>query len=260
MSITPSYFYHQTTRKAVVLFGTLFNDIHIKKPDGVDIKVPLTYSSKQKWYSILADKTSHYNENTGKVNQPEGITFPRLAYILTSIDYDGARHTSSLNNIIAEHDNGLYHKKVLQPVPYNLSFDLYLISRTMEDGLQIVEQIIPFFTPRLSVTIDEIPDIGITRDVEIVLNSVQHTDDFEGGYDGFVTYTWALRFKMEMNYYGPIRDQRIIKRVITSAIPVSQQNEPELKYNKDIQTVNPFEAHFEDPWTIDYEKIKVEYE
>ena len=260
MSITPSYFYHQTTRKAVTLFGTLFNDIHIQKPDGVDIKVPLTYSAKQKWYSIMIEKLTHQNENTKKKNQPEAITFPRLAYLLTSIDYDGSRHTSSINNIIAEHDNGLYHKKVLQPVPYNLSFDLYLISRTMEDGLQIVEQIIPFFTPRLSVTIDEIPDIGITRDVEIVLTSVNHTDDFEGAYEGFATYTWTLGFKMEMNYYGPVRDQRIIKRVITSTIPVNMQNEVELIYNKDIQTVNPFEAAFEDPWSIDYDKVKVEYE
>ena len=208
----------------------------------------------------MVDKLSHYNENTQKRNHPEGITFPRLAYLLTSIDYDGTRHVSSTNNIISNHDNGLYHKKVLQPVPYNLSFDLYLISRTMEDGLQIVEQIIPFFTPRLSVTIDEIPDIDITRDVEIVLTSVNHTDDFEGAYEGFATYTWTLGFKMEMNYYGPVRDQRIIKKVITSAIPVNTQNEAEKRYVQDIQTVNPFEAAFEDPWKIDYSKVIVEYE
>ena len=260
MSITPSYFYHQTTRKAVALFGTLFNDIHIKKPDGADIKVPLTYSAKQKWYSILIEKTSHFNEKTGKVNQPEGITFPRLAYILTSINYNGTRHTSSLNNVIATPDNGLYHKKVLQPVPYDLTFDLYLISRTMEDGLQIVEQIIPFFTPRLSVTINEIPEIDITRDVEIVLNSVQHTDDFEGAYEGFSMYTWTLGFKMEMNYYGPIRDQRIIKRVITNVIPINKEDKVIPKHNRDISTVNPFEADFYDPWEIDHEKIVVEYE
>ena len=260
MSITPTYFYHQTTRKAVVLFGTLFNDIHIKKPDGTDIVVPLIYSSKQKWYSILAEKTSHYNENTKKKNQPEAITFPRLAYLLTSVQYNGTRHTSSRNNIISQHDDGLLHKRVLQPVPYDLSFELYLISRTMEDGLQVVEQIMPFFTPRLSVTIDEIPEIDITRDVEIVLTSVNHTDDFEGNFDGFATYTWTLGFKMEMNYYGPIREHKIIKKVSTALMAVNAVGDPIDKHNEETQIVNPFEASYEDEWAIDINKVVVHYE
>lgn len=262
MSITPSYFYHQTTRKAVVLFGTLFNDMKIMKPDGSEVNVPLTYSAKQKWYSILIEKATHQNENTKGKNQPEAITFPRLAYLLTSMSYDGSRHVSAVNNIINEHENGLWHKKVLQPVPYNMNFDLYLISRTMEDGLQVVEQIIPFFTPRLSVSINEIPDIGIERDVEIVLNSIDRTDDFEGDYSGFSTYTWTMSFKMEMNFYGPVREHKIIKKVTTNLHPVNNENDIDIFYDQDTHIVNPFEASISDQWSIDHFKdiVEIEYE
>lgn len=232
MSLTPERFYHETTRKMVVLFGTLFNNITIAKPDGEEVKVPLTYSSKQKWYEMMVQRVSHTLKHEGDELQQdtEAITFPRLAYILNSFTYDSARKVSSRNNIVqVNRRDKTTHKRVFAPVPYNLSFELYLISRTMHDGLQVLEQILPFFTPRLSVTFDEIPEIGLERDVEVVLNGVQFNSDYEGEFQGFTTYSWTLNFTVEANFFGPIRNQKIIRKV-----KIRHLTEPEDINNNDV--------------------------
>lgn len=259
MSITPSHFYHQTTRKMVVLFGTLFNDIKIKKPDGKYVKVPLTYSSKQRWYSILQDKEEHDVDGNG-VKRPEAITYPRLAYSLTDISYDASRKLSSRNMLISENKDDNVRNRVLAPVPYNLSFELYLISRTMEDGLQIIEQIIPFFTPRFSVTINELDELNLSRDIEIVLNNVSYTDDYEGGYTdgGITTYTWTLSFKMETNFYGPTKKQPIIKKIDLGAYIGTPEDNDILSMTE--VSISPDNAHINDEFEINTKNIKILYE
>lgn len=256
MSLTPEYFYHQTTRKMVVLFGTLFNNLTIKKPDGSDIVVPLTYSAKQKWYSVMMDKLTHTTAQ-GDIQKPEAMTLPRMAYILTSMSYDSARHCSSRNLVLQEEQSHpLARTRVFHPVPYNLSFDLYLASRTMEDGLQVIEQILPFFTPRLSVTFDELPEIGIDRDVEIVLTGISHNDEYLGDLSsGFTMYDWTLGFNLEANYYGPLRTKPIIRRVTTTVRP----NPSTIADQVNVSAV-PMTSGLDDIWEFEKNLVVVDFE
>lgn len=260
MSLTPERFYHETTRKMVVLFGTLFNNITIAKPDGTEVKVPLTYSSKQKWYEKMIQRITHTLKHEGDEIQQdtEAITFPRLAYILQSFNYDSARKVSSRNNIVQlNRKDKTVHKRVFAPVPYNLSFELYLISRTMHDGLQVLEQILPFFTPRLSVTFDEIPEIGLERDVEVVLNGVQFTPDFEGDFQGITTYSWTLSFTVEANFFGPIRNQKIIRKVVVT--PMTAPDDRDMVRSQ-IHTPDPEDAFYNEEWEHAVKTAKVEWE
>lgn len=260
MSISPTYFYHQSIRKAVVIFGTLFNDIQVKKPDDTYIKIPLTYASKQKWFSRLIQKMTHLNDD-GRVDttEVESMTFPRMAYILNSLQYDPSRKISSVQKIVAKDSNepkDSRRKRIFAPVPYTLSFELYLISRTMEDGLQIIEQIVPFFTPRFSVTTNEIPEIGIERDIEIILNGVSYQSDFEGSFDTFNLYNWTLDFAMEYNLYPPVRNEKIVKKVTVETIPALSTLS---MYEKSNYTVDPFDAEIEDEWKTIFSKSIVSY-
>ena len=279
MSISPTYFYHQSIRKAVVIFGTLFNDIQVKKPDDTYIKIPLTYASKQKWFSRLIQKMTHLNDD-GRVDttEVESMTFPRMAYILNSLQYDPSRKISSVQKIVAKDSNepkDSRRKRIFAPVPYTLSFELYLISRTMEDGLQIIEQIVPFFTPRFSVTTNEIPEIGIERDIEIILNDgiavftadvhidngkimkgVSYQSDFEGSFDTFNLYNWTLDFAMEYNLYPPVRNEKIVKKVTVETIPALSTLS---MYEKSNYTVDPFDAEIEDEWKTIFSKSIVSY-
>jgi len=195
------YFYHQIIRKTVVSFGTIFNQIHIKHQnnDGVtisDIKVPLSYGPRQKFLARIEEQT--------ELNKPVQITLPRMSFEMNSLQYDPSRKSGVTQTFKAS--DGVNLKKVYLPVPYNIGFELNILTKLNDDALQIVEQILPFFQPAFTITIDLVDSIGEKRDVPVVLESINFQDDYEGDYSTRRSLIYTLQFTAKTYLFGPISD------------------------------------------------------
>lgn len=208
-----THFYHKLTRKYVVLFGTLFNNITLMKTDkdtGNEIermKVPITYSPKEKYISRLRADPD--------LQRQIQVRLPRLAFELTAISYDASRKQNSLLKV-AKTNTSTAAKSTYMNVPYDLTFELNLYTRNIDDGTQIIEQILPYFVPDYTVTIESINDLNILRDIPIILNSVQYNIEHEGNFDAVRFVTWSLNFTMKVDYYGPISNPKLIRKVIAN--------------------------------------------
>ena len=197
-----NYYYHQIIRKTIIAFGTLFNDIHIRHTDGQgnaesDIKVPLAYGPSQKFLARL--------DQQADLNKAVQITLPRLSFEMTSINYDPSRK-SSLIQTFKTCDDGSKVKKVFMPVPYNIGFELNLLSKLNDDSLQVLEQILPYFQPHFNLTIDLIDSIGEKRDIPIVLESIGFQDDYEGNFDTRRALIHTFNFTAKTYLFGAIAD------------------------------------------------------
>ena len=205
------YYYHEIVRKTIIAFGTLFNDIHIRHQDGdgndvSDMKVPLAYGPSQKFLARLTQQAD--------LNKPVQITMPRMSFEMTSIQYDSTRK-SSLVQTFKTCDDGSKVKKVFMPVPYNIGFELNILSKLNDDSLQILEQILPYFQPHFNLTVDLVQSIGEKRDIPIVLESVNFQDDYEGNFDTRRALIHTLQFTAKTYLFGPIADSSdgIIRKV-----------------------------------------------
>ena len=209
-------FYNQAVRKTVVSFGTLFNNIELKKTvDGQVIeteKVPLAYGPKQKFlYRLQGNPTD---------GRKVAITLPRIYFEMTGIDYDAARKTPATQKYkTVINDNGSEVRTQYVPVPYNISFEVGILCKSQDDGLQILEQILPFFQPSFSMSLKFIPDMDEVRDVAVVLNSVDFDDDWEDDFSTRRSITYTMQFTAKSYIYGPytkadvIRKSRIIETI-----------------------------------------------
>jgi hypothetical protein len=196
------YYYHQIIRKTIFGFGTLFNDIHIKHKNSEDnyisdIKVPIAYGPIQKFLAKLQQQE--------ELRQPVAITLPRMSFEMTSIKYDGSRKASITQTFKAVGTNGSI-SKVYLPVPYNIGFQLTVLSKLNDDALQIVEQILPNFQPSFNITIDLIDSIGEKRDVPIVLDSIDFQDDYEGDFSTRRSLLYTFNFTAKTYLFGPLED------------------------------------------------------
>ena len=201
-----TYSYHEIFRKTVVAFGTLFNNIELRRTDEV-MKVPLAYGPKQKFLARL-------DQNPDPTNKRVQITLPRISFEINGITYDSSRKVSPTQKIKIAKDSD-DNKNVFMPVPYNLSFELAIISKTQEDGLQILEQILPYFQPHYNLPVKLLSDVNETKDVPVVLNSVDYEDDYEGDFSTRRAIIYTLQFTVKTYLYGPVTDSKVIKKVIT---------------------------------------------
>ena len=166
-----TYFYHQISRKMVVAFGSLFNTIEVRRTNSAGsvietLKVPLAYGPKEKFLTrISADPN---------LNPGIALTVPRMGFELTALTYDGVRKLNTMGRNVAAGTTGL--KKQFNPVPYNWDFSLYVYVKNAEDGTQILEQILPFFTPEFTVTMNLVSSMTEKRDIPLVLNAVSSED------------------------------------------------------------------------------------
>ena len=200
------HFYHETIKRAVSVFGTLFNTISVKRADGTALKVPLAYGPRQKWITRL--------QQVDTTTTRTAISLPRMGFELTSIEYDSTRKLTKrtqLKKSLASNPNNMQYQ--YSPAPYNLGFSLSVLVKNTDDGLQIIEQIMPYFTPDYTVTINTIPDMGDKRDVPITLTSVTQTDEYEGDFTTRQVLRYDLEFIMKNYIYGPVRDSDIIRTV-----------------------------------------------
>jgi hypothetical protein len=205
-------FYHGTIRKSIVAFGRLFSDIYIDRKQGDSVngttsqrlQIPLAYAPKEKWLVRLdSDPTLQNNTMT---------SLPRMSFEILDYTYDSNRKTNRMQQIKGPTVNNSA-PSVYTPVPYNIGISLYILTKTQEDGLQILEQILPTFTPEYTLTINTVPELGVKNDVPIILNSVTVQDEYDGSFQErrFVTHT--LSFTMKVNLFGAVDPQKLITQV-----------------------------------------------
>jgi hypothetical protein len=207
-------FYHRTIRKMVVVFGTLFNDLEIVRYTQAGVpkekwKVPLTYSPKERFLTaVTSDPNLIKSINT---------VVPRMSFNLDSMEYDvNRKQVSTLRNFAQNDDTSVSTQFV--PIPYNYQFSLSIYVRNTEDGTQILEQILPFFTPDFNVTVDFIPEMDQKYNVPIILDSVASTVEYEGGMSDGTTrlILWDLTFTAKGYIWPPVKSGKYIKTANTN--------------------------------------------
>ena len=175
-----TYFYNESMRRMTIGFGQIFNNIQIKRKDSSgnvvqSIRVPLAYAPKEKFLARL-DQQANLNE------REFSVTLPRMSFEISGIQYDSSRKLTRVQKYktVKSGIDGKVMNFNYVPVPYNVSYNLYSFTASAEAGLQIVEQILPFFQPDFTVTVNAIPELNIKRDIPIVLNSVNYEDTYSG--------------------------------------------------------------------------------
>ena len=196
-----TYFYHEITRKTVIAFGTLFNNIYVRHEDGAgndisEMKVPIAYGPRQKFLARIQQQP--------ELNKATQITLPRMAFEMTNISYDSTRKSGITQTFKAK--DGDKMKKVFMPVPYNIGFELNILTKLQDDGLQILEQILPFFQPGFNLSVDLVKSIGEKRDIPMILQSISQQDDYEGDFATRRALIYTLQFTAKTFMFGPIAD------------------------------------------------------
>ena len=202
------HFYNQGMRKMTVAFGQVFNNIQIKR-QGSDstiqsIRVPLAYAPKEKFLVRL-------DQQPNLEDRQFAVTLPRMGFEISGIEYDGSRKLTKVQKFKTTKTNTGVMNFNYMPVPYNISYNLYCFTATAEGGLQIVEQILPYFQPDYTVTINVVPEMGIKRDVPIVLNNINYEDSYSGDFESRRAVIYTLNFTAKTYLYGPASTQKVIR-------------------------------------------------
>jgi hypothetical protein len=212
-----NHFYHRITRKLVVAFGSLFNELQLVRYNKAGtqelerVLVPIVYAQKEKFYNRVKG-----DPNLLKSIQ---VTLPRISFEIVGVEYDPLRKQNSLlKNTNIETATNTTQKTQYMGVPYNYEFSLSIYVRNIEDGWQIVEQILPIFNPDYTLTLDLVSSMGIKKDVPIILNSVGYTVDYESSHDDDETRVviFDLSFTVKAMLFGPITDSKIITKANTN--------------------------------------------
>lgn len=207
---------HDSIRKYIIVFGTVFNDIYINRLSSTGevlqtLKIPLTYGPKDK---VLA----RLEQNPEMTNQV-GIVLPRISFEMTSMEYDPTRKLNTLNKLTKQSATAGTDDEVkyqYQPVPYDMQFEMNILVKNAEDGTRIVEQIVPYFTPDFTVSVNVVPEVDGPRDIPIILNSITSQDQYEGAFTERRVLVWTLNFTLKGYLYGPTKKSKLIKKAETT--------------------------------------------
>ena len=245
------HFYHKKIRNTVIAFGTIFNNINIKRLDSSgnplqNIRVPLSYSPKEKFLARL-DAQSDLTGDDSKV----AITLPRMSFEITGYNYDSSRKLNKNQKMAKVKTSGDTEKLNTQyvPVPYDISFQLNVFTATQDDGLQILEQILPYFQPDYTVTmIQDATYMDTKRDIPFILGNVSYDDSYTGTLTSLRRIIYTLSFTAKTYLYGPISTSAIIKKVSADMYTNTQDKNP---FRSERVTVepNPTSADRDDSYT-----------
>jgi hypothetical protein len=224
-------FYWGTIRKAIVAFGSMFNNITIQRTDAngnvVQLqKVPLSYSPKQKFLTKIRQQPDVDTQNVQ-------VLLPRMGFEMISLDYDPNRKISPIQQSRTINSSSAANAQYA-PTPYNINVILYVYAKNQDDGLQVIEQILPYFNPDYNLTIKAVPQLNIKNDLPIILNSIGFEDDYEGDLTTRRSIIWTLSFVLKLNFYGPVSKQGVIKKTTSNIF-----NDRELTSQQQIITVQP---------------------
>ena len=193
-------FYHETIRNIVVGFGTVFNNIQLVRKDNTGaiqqtMKVPLAYGPRQKFLVRLNDDAD--------LSKAASVTLPRIGFEITGLTYDPARKLNRVQKFKkVKGDKASQLDTQYMPVPYNIGFQLYILAKQSDDALQVIEQILPYFQPDYTITMNDNPNMDVKKDIPVILNSISYEDDYQGDF----TTRRAI-------IYTPITSSKVIKTV-----------------------------------------------
>ena len=208
-----THFYHEKTRRAVAIFGKLFNNLYVVRKNSAgaatsQVKVPLAYAPKAKYLDRIRE-----NPNLD-TNTKVAIKLPRMSFEITSLVYDNQRQVAKTNNFTRFGTTDNHRNKFFTGTPYVISFQLNIYTKTQDDALQIVEQILPTFNPQYSITLKPFSDHpDILEDIPIAINGVSFQDDFEGDLGARRTIIYTLDFSMHIRYYPALTEGEIVRDV-----------------------------------------------
>ena len=206
------HFYNQSLRRLTIAFGQIFNNVIVQTKSSTGavtkrMRVPLAYAPKEKFIQRLEQQA---NLDKGRTF---AITLPRMGFELTGLKYDANRKLNKMQKTVrVRSSDSTVHNFNYSPVPYDISFSLYSFTATAENGLQIVEQILPYFQPDYTVTINAIPELNIKRDVPIVLDEVQYEDTYDGDFNKRRAVIYTLNFTAKTYLYGPMAQSKVIRQ------------------------------------------------
>jgi hypothetical protein len=204
--------YHQLIRKYIVVFGRIFSDIEIQRTINGNrtqiMVVPLTYAAKEKMLTRVATDPN--------IDRQTAIILPVMSFEIDGIRYDGSRKLPTVTRIATSNADKNVLNYGYSPVPYNIDMKLYVYVKNNEDGTKIIEQILPFFTPDWTISMNLVPELGVTQDVPIVLNNVSFEDSYDGDFRERRAIIWTLDFTIKGYFYGPVRKSGVIKFVNTN--------------------------------------------
>jgi len=236
-------FYHESIRKVIVSFGTMFNNINLVRKDNSgnisqSMKVPLAYGPREKFLVRL-------NEDADLTKQV-AITLPRIGFEIQNLEYDSGRKLNRVQRF--KKVKGANAKQLdaqYMPVPYNLAIELYVMAKQSDDALQIVEQILPYFQPDYTLTINDNVAMDSKRDVPIVLNSISYEDNYQGDFTTRRALIYTLSFTAKFYLYGPVTSSKVIKTVQVDQYTDSEVNSPKREQRLTV-TPNPASADADD--------------
>lgn len=238
-------FYWGTIRKSVIAFGNLFNNLYIDRRDESGnvvqtLKVPLAYAPRQKFLARI-------EAEPGLPDEKFQIFLPRMGFEMSGITYDSARRISLVqDNRIANGTGTTLHKQYA-PTPYNVNMVLYIYAKNQDDGLQILEQILPYFNPEFNLTLNAVPLMGIKNDLPIILDSVNYEDTYEGDFTQRRAIIWTLNFTLKLNFFGPVSKQGIIRSATANMYTDKEMANLAFTYNA---TLDPLNAEPTDEFNI----------
>ena len=204
-------FYHETIRNIVVGFGTIFNNIQLVRKDNSGViqqtmKVPLAYGPRQKFIVRLNDDAD--------LSKAASVTLPRIGFEITGLTYDSARKLNRVQKFKkVKGDKSEQLDTQYMPVPYNIGFQLYILAKQSDDALQVIEQILPYFQPDYTITLNDNPNMDVKKDIPVILNSISYEDDYQGDFTTRRAIIYTLDFTCKFYLYGPITSSKVIKTV-----------------------------------------------
>lgn len=236
MFVGSNAFGHGLLRKYVIYFGTLFNNIWLKRFDNdgnliQTSKVPLNYGPREKFLARL--------DGNPELQRPIAIQLPRMTFEMTGLYYDPARKLNAVNRTTAPVPGQEGQTRwQYQPVPYNIDFTLSIMVKNIEDGTYIIEQILPYFNPVWTATLNINPDLNQKHDVPITLDNIVCEDTYEGDFINRRAVIWTLSFTMKGYFFGPtfqangsiIREIDVNLRVPGKGVSVDNANSTNTDY------------------------------
>jgi len=205
-------FYHETIRRYVIVFGTMFNDMVVWRRNTAGsivkrIKVPIAYGPRAKFLSRLRQDPN--------LTKADAISLPRMSFQIVGYNYDATRKLPTAGQIKAPGTSDAVNASVYNPVPWNIDFELSIYVLNAEDGTQLIEQILPYFTPEWTNTMKLVDDLDLRMDVPVILNSITTEDTYEDSYENRRTIIHTLNFTMKGYLFGPVKNKDIINTANT---------------------------------------------
>jgi len=238
-------FYHETIRNIVVGFGTIFNNIQLVRKDNSGVvqqtmKVPLAYGPRQKFLVRLNDDAD--------LSKAAAVTLPRIGFEITGLTYDPGRKLNRVQKFKKVKDEATKTQQLdtqYMPVPYNVNFQLYILAKQSDDALQIVEQILPYFQPDYTITMNDNADMDVKKDIPVILNSISYEDDYQGDFTTRRAIIYTLDFTCKFYLYGPVTSAKVIKTVQIDAYTDMPDQSPTRQQRLTV-TPNPTTADADD--------------